>query len=898
MGFENPADREILCCLASSDYIAIERTVAELRIVPDAPTWSNATYLGVTSKIELQFDKHNLVTKKDLEDFFLVAQIVLSEIDPALDLPLDKQWAANIYGKMREHSGGLRLGICETLVLLAAHGNNLFRERLGIDVQSSVDALVRALLLPLNSRTWASQKSDLPRYAEAAPEVFLDVLEQDLAAVEPKVHTLMQPAQGGPFGGCPRTGLLWALETLAWKPDRLLRVSLLLAKLAELPIRDNWSNKPDASVGSIYRAWMPQTAATIDERNAAMETICRRSPIVGWRLLMDQFGSHHSVGHYSSRPLWRNDASGAGQTVKTYGEIYGVADKARELALSWPQHDQNTLGDLVERLHDMKQEDHDKVWNLVNAWAASNITDAARHELRERIRKAAFTRRARIRKVPAPVKDRAREAYALLAPQDLVMRHLWLFAQHWIDESSDELEEEGFDFRKREARISALRNTALSEIWQALGYDGVIRLCSLSAAENIIGWQLADGIVAENKQLEFLDRLIGQSAPPSDLKIDNFITGFLLKLEAAIRKALTTELLAKYLAANAIDKAIRLFKCSTFRAETWAYLDQLPAEWQRRYWNDAYVRWEDQDENESNTLVARLIEVNRPRAAFYAVHMDFDKVDCDLLAKLLLSAATSSAESSDKFQLNQHEVSEAFKSLRNRHYKNKRELTQLEFMYVPALEHSDYGIPTLEEALTEDQQLFMQLIALVYRRNDDDDREDPPEWEIEDDERRKTVATSAYTILHHMARIPGTNQDGSIDAARLQKWVEGVRALASEFGREKVVDSVIGEMLGRCDADPDGVWPCEPVRQVLDVFASPKMANGMSVGRYNTRGAHFRGPSGDDERTLSAQYRAWAKAAAFQYPFTAKMLEEMASSYDREAVWHDTEANVRKRVNY
>jgi hypothetical protein len=47
----------------------------------------------------------------------------------------------------------------------------------------------------------------------------------------------------------------------------------------------------------------------------------------------------------------------------------------------------------------------------------------------------------------------------------------------------------------------------------------------------------------------------------------------------------------------------------------------------------------------------------------------------------------------------------------------------------------------------------------------------------------------------------------------------------------------------------------------------------------------------------AAQYRGWAKAVAFQYPFTAKLLEEMARSYDREAVWHDTEFNVRNRLD-
>ena len=57
-------------------------------------------------------------------------------------------------------------------------------------------------------------------------------------------------------------------------------------------------------------------------------------------------------------------------------------------------------------------------------------------------------------------------------------------------------------------------------------------------------------------------------------------------------------------------------------------------------------------------------------------------------------------------------------------------------------------------------------------------------------------------------------------------------------------------------------------------------------------------PMGNDERGLEDLYRGWSKAVAVQYPFMAKLLEQIAQTYDREAVWHDTEANVRKRISY
>ena len=219
-------------------------------------------------------------------------------------------------GKKREYSGALREGICETLVLLAVHGNNLFRERLGINIEEKVDLLIRRLLTPLTAEKLFSQRGDLPLYAEAAPNEFLRIIEEDLRSPEPQIYTLMKPADTGLLGGsCPRTGLLWALENLAWKPEQLLRVSVILAKLAERKITDNWANKPENSLRSIYRSWMPQTAALLNDRKKALETLTKRFPSLGWQICLDQFAPGSQIGHYNHRPRWRSDASGAGQPV-------------------------------------------------------------------------------------------------------------------------------------------------------------------------------------------------------------------------------------------------------------------------------------------------------------------------------------------------------------------------------------------------------------------------------------------------------------------------------------------------------------------------------------------------------------------------------------------------------
>lgn len=230
-------------------YDIIEKSFSDILKLEESPVWSIDRHRGLVSKVDTLFCSEKSFTKKDIELFFDIAKFVLSEDDPTLDLPQSQRWAANLYEKTRDHSATLRKGVCETLVLLSTHGNNLFQKRMGIDIKSKVDLLIRSLLEPFDSRTWLSQQNDLPSYAEAAPEEFLNILELDIKNDNPQIFALFTPADTGIFGYCQRTGLLWALELLAWKPKRLTRVTAILARLSQIKIDDNWANKPINLIG-------------------------------------------------------------------------------------------------------------------------------------------------------------------------------------------------------------------------------------------------------------------------------------------------------------------------------------------------------------------------------------------------------------------------------------------------------------------------------------------------------------------------------------------------------------------------------------------------------------------------------------------------------------------------
>ena len=123
----------------------------------------------------------------------------------------------------------------------------------------------------------------------------------------------MRPIGGIPFGRSHRTGLLWALENLAWADEFFMRTVLVLGRLAERVIDDNLVNKPSGSLSSIFRSWMPQTGAKMEHRKAALAKLVVKHPAVAWPICIEQFSAHSRIGHYSHKPRWRPDErSGVG----------------------------------------------------------------------------------------------------------------------------------------------------------------------------------------------------------------------------------------------------------------------------------------------------------------------------------------------------------------------------------------------------------------------------------------------------------------------------------------------------------------------------------------------------------------------------------------------------------
>lgn len=890
----NEWDRAIVSGLAQgTPYDQVERDMLDLLALPDAPVWAIGNYRGIVCRRDALFAVHSSLLDIDIEAFLKEAEFILSEDDPALDLEPDKRWSAGIYGKKREISGSLRQAIGDMLVLLAVYGDELIKGRLD-KIGPRIDRLVERLLLGKPYRNLVALTADMQSLAEASPSSFLTAIEADLAKADSQTLLMLRPVSPGGFDSPDRTGLLWALETLAWDQAHYLRVVRILTALSEVPINDNYMNKPENSLESLVSCWHPETCVEIDGRIAALKVIVAESPEVGWRICRAQVAEHHRMATPNSRPTYR-EIRRSGPRRITNVEMYKMCDAALDLMLSWAAPDTEKLGELLKIADQLNDADQQRLAGKVEEWLAAEPGDDAKSELTETLRLLGYSAGKRPPKKATKASKYMSDLANRLQPDNPVQKHRWLFAESWIHESRAELEDGKFDYEKREKRIADMRDAAMAEVFGARGMAGILDLLSNGNASYAVGWHLSKAITAE-QTIDLIRELISNDDMEMRAKRMTCANGLLNRdgeagaLEYALQVMATKDGMPCF----SDDAAIRLFQICPVNGATWRMLEAQRPDLVGRYWRELIPNAWRLEADEMQEMVDKLLRANRPRAAFCSIRFEIEKLGGPTLAKLMRSLVAGGDEEEGTYQLDGYRLSDAMKHLNASRELSMDEMASLEVALVDALTHNEYGIPNLEKKISSEPASFVQLIALMYKRRDDGT--DPEQFQIPDDANKEAIFHNLYRVLGYIRKTPGSNDAGEIDVAALIHWIKEVRAQLADLSRGEIGDQCIGQFLGRCQPGKDGIWPHEAVRLALESVGTEQISRGMELGVYNSRGVVYRGHGGDQERALEIKYRAWADALAPKHPFTSRMLNNIADGYRRDAEWHDTDDNVRKRL--
>jgi hypothetical protein len=879
--YQPPIDLDVVLEIAGINKQQLEAALARWRVWPEPLFLKFGDNVFVASREDAWYLVGDKVTDSQLERFADRAIFVLEEDSPALELETEKRWMASIYGKRRSISEALRKSLAETLALMAACPTEEHAES-DARFKATVQRVINAVL-PKESgwQRWASLGRNIQIIAEADPELFLSRIEEDLNSQSPAIPQLFLEQTGSPFAGWLHCDLLWALETLAWSPDYLSRVSVILAKLVPLiPPRGNHGNRPEGSLCEIFLMWLPHTNANIEDRIAALRKVLKVEPNVGWRLLLDLLPDGHSVSHNTSMPRWRPWADGWSREA-AQKDRYKYAMAMVDVCLEQLDHDPAKWAEALERMLRFNPEVSQRVIGQLRETAESfkanpdeafKLWDALR-SITDKHKKFEDAKWAFKKEIIADLAKVQED----IVPSDLIKKHLWLFEPH--------AELPGFkkykQYDEHERALNESRRDAIQQINNQLGVDGVWKLLEHGADANTVGFISGKYGIFTEKEFD-----IAKSLVESDKTRLVFASSFAI---ASYYDRGQWDWVNSLDMSQWTDEEIGKFSlCLPFDTSVWDWVAAQREVVQAEYWSRKRALLREKDISVIRRAVEGLLAARRP---FSAIDMLNFHRDVELPSELIAEAleAGISIESAEEMGDVGYDIQQLIGKLQADKSYDRKHLARLEWGYLRFLErsYSNTGPDTLEEAVKENPGFYVELIQYAFRGKDVS-----PE-ELPDDEQVRFRAGRAIEFLENLDLLPGQDKKGVVDPKCLESWIKEVFKLSKPSGHDEIAAHKIGQYIGR------SIYPylddtdiLSQIATVVESVGNDDLNDGITNGLYNSRGVSSRGPfdGGGQERELAEKFSKRARTVRDISPKLANVFTSMQKSYEHDAQRWDLEA--------
>ena len=880
----NEADLEIARQLANGEdytkWIPKLREMLQQAISP--VTFINGRWQGIDRKGMWQA-LGGRVFDDTLEALKQCAVTVLSERDPQFDLPPDERYAANIYGKVLKYSTGLRKGLAETLALLGTNPGaltNFSPQHQGWKPKDTANLAVREIFENADWVLWGSLNDLLPVLAEAAPNEFLDAVENALDQSPCPFEELFSQEGDGAWGGNHLTGLLWALETLAWDADYLVRVCVILGELAERDPGGNTLNRPANSLTTILLSWQSNTTAPINKREVAVKTLMNEVPDVAWNLLISLLLCQMSFG--TRKPEWRDTVLDGWEDRVTQEKHSKQVASYAEIAISMASNDIDKLAQLVGDLDHLPKPHLDKLLEHLSSEEICGKPEDQRLKLWTKLTEFTAIHRHFSEAKWALSDERAsrvEDVAAKLAPENPFYFHRRLFSHNDLtryEGTWGDPQQKGKLDQHRQ-KLDQRRHQAINEIMAYGGLDMVLQFAENVEAPWFVGHFL--GAIA---QAETDKRIL-----PALLETENTKLALLASAYVSCRQDVNGwEWVDGFDKSNwSITQISQFLSYLPFTKETWHRATDWLGKSEKEYWIKTSARPYRTDDD-FGFAIDKLIAYDRPHTAIEWLYSK-KPLDKSRSVKALMAAISSQEPPQE---MGTHTIIEIIKVLQDDPETDPDDLFRIEWAYLRLLDR--YASPkSLENRLSSDPDFFCEVIRLIYRSKKE--TEFPREFSEQD----KAIAQNAYKLLDTWKTLPGTQSDGQFLPEQFRAWLKQTKKACAKSGHLEAALQRIGKVLVHAPSDPEGLWIHRTVASALNAKDAEKMRDSFWIGIVNSRGVHTIDPTGKPERELAEKYKQKAEEVENAgYHRFAVTLRKLAEGYEREAETYIAEHEAEMRM--
>lgn len=865
---KSEVDRKIVEQIGGNSYGEWIGKMRKVALQPSTPLNQQDGIWKFIARYEGWHTLGNRLYDEHLEKFLESAEVVLKEKDPKFELAPDRRYMSPLYGKVPTYSKSLKKGLAESLAIMGSLPNVL--QSCSIGKAETIAALaVRRILLKADWILWASLNNLLPLLAEASPEEFLFAVEDALNSTPCPFDELFAQEGEGLMGTTYLSGLLWALETLAWSPEYLNRTTICLGELDSRDPGGNWTNRPSNSLRDIFLPWLPQTCASVEKRITAIQTLIKELPEAGWKLLLKLLPQVQDSTSYTRKPVWREIIPTTWSEKVTNKEYNEQISKYAEMATATAKNDLKKLAELIERLENLPTTAQDKIIEHLNSDFVTKLPETDRLAVWNELM-SLIAKHTRFKSAQWALPSNQVEKIALVTSQLTPVNPLLRYQRIFSDRNIDLFDEDG-DYRDQVSQLDLKRKKAIEEIFLSGGVQAVIDFTSTVQSP----WQVGKAL-GEQANPEIDIQILPNFLLTKNTSLFQFVGSFIQSRFAQESWDWADNILKKGWDAEQIGQFLAFLP---FVPKSWEGVEKYLGEEQESYWKKTNGI-PHQIDSSLEYAINKLLQYGRFRAAivclFKLVH---EKKD--LNPEQAVKALRAAVKSKEKFQSHDaYEIAEIIKSLQSdsRLETYRDELAIIEWSYINLLDGTWGASPKiLERHLSEDPSFFCKIVQLIYRPHNDNDADSPVKEAEEHDE---NVARNAYHLLKRWRVLPGYQQGGSLNSNALRSWVDEVMKISEESGHSKICTSIIGELFAHAPNDPDGLWIHRSILEIMNAKNASIMRDGFRSELFNSRGVYSYS-SGDQEKKLAQEYKNKAdviEEAGFHR--VAATLRDLAKAYE------------------
>ncbi len=782
--------------------------------------------------------------------------LIINDINPKFNLPVDQHYYANILGYNPNISDDLKHGFLETLAYVS---------NLDLPISYRIKNKVKEVLLKINTnKEWFAISELLPFLIEINPSAVIDKIEEDLKKTNSSLLNLFyDKSDDFLFGSSYYTYVIWSLEKALYINGFEMNVIKILTKLIDYDIDYKMTNSPLNTLYNSLVAWSHKYRYSINDKINFVKYVVETS-INGWKLLekllpspSSNFITELNTPKYISYQL--SDDVINNETVEyIYKEYYKIAlenlnDNIDNLCVLY----NNVLIFYFDVYNELK----DKTFIILG-----KASDEEKYKLYKQI----YELISRYRLYRKSNNYREQQSITILEKEILsgISFEDQSYNYQLVFESCSNILLEPVAFEKKDDSKCFDENRKLAE---KLRRDSFDKLAALNInwiefinrlsddSPNIIGKYLAEQI----QDIDFIED-ISHSLYKNKKNI-------LCELYSTLYLKLGLDMIDVFIDSEKLnfDEYLQLlFKSIRVENSVIDYLSNKPEEYKKIFWDNVDVRYFETEELKDLAL-DNFLKYNNITSMLELV--SFNKFTTKQYIDILNKISNSNV---DYNQIYNYNIKRIFEKIYQNNFPIKElidDMVKLEIFYMKNLDVKE-DLKYLKYKLSISPFFVSDLIKQSYKKDNGKNEELS--------NREKQLLEIPFSILFSVKFSPVNNGIGNIDYSELKIWCDNYINKIIENDQRTIGLQYLGRFFANTNSSNDGEFPQKSVKKIIEEIFDDEILKGFEIEIFNSIGVRTVS-DGSDLLDMSKKYKKFARESNM-YPKTQRILNAIADSFYKE----------------